>query len=75
VKLLFHRTASNLFVFYITDNGRGFDFNTVSAGIGLTSMRERAAMIGGRLDIYSNPGAGTSVTLEVPIEQDTDLGS
>jgi Amt family ammonium transporter len=75
VELLFRRTAPNLFVFYITDNGKGFDLKSVSAGIGLTSIRERAAMIGGRLEIHSDTGAGTSVTLEVPIGQDSDLGS
>jgi Amt family ammonium transporter len=75
VNLQFHVTAPNLFVFYITDNGKGFDLKSVSTGIGLTSMRERAAMIGGRLEIHSETGTGTSVTLEVPIGQDSDLDS
>jgi signal transduction histidine kinase len=35
---------------------------------GLIGMRERAASIGGTLDIASEVGAGTSVTLRVPLE-------
>ena len=37
-----------------------------SRTLGLTSMEERAAALGGRLAIESAPGAGTSVLLEVP---------
>jgi signal transduction histidine kinase len=31
-------------------------------------MEERARLLGGRLDIQSEPGKGTSVTIEVPIQ-------
>jgi signal transduction histidine kinase/ligand-binding sensor domain-containing protein len=37
-------------------------------GNGLPNMRERAAQLGGRLDIASSPGAGTRLTLLVPIK-------
>ena len=36
-------------------------------GIGLATMRERAQEIGARLDIRALPGAGTTVTVSVPI--------
>jgi len=48
----------------VTDDGRGFDPR--SAGLGLTSMRDRARAAGGRLDVRSRPGGGTTVRLEVP---------
>jgi len=48
----------------VTDDGRGFD--PKAAGLGLTSMRDRARAAGGRLDVRSRPGEGTTVRLEVP---------
>jgi signal transduction histidine kinase len=53
-------------VLEITDDGTGFDPALASAGLGLTSMRERAAAVGGALRITSTPGAGTTVRMEVP---------
>jgi signal transduction histidine kinase len=59
----------------VRDNGRGFDANhgssngrsTESAGhYGLTGMRERAAVIGGELEIVSVPGVGTTIRLRTP---------
>jgi signal transduction histidine kinase len=54
----------------VTDDGRGFDPGArgLSARhLGLTSMRERAAAVGGRLVVESAPGAGTTVRVEVPV--------
>jgi signal transduction histidine kinase len=50
----------------VADNGTGFDPALASAGLGLRSMRERAAAVGGTLRISSTPGAGTTVRMEVP---------
>jgi signal transduction histidine kinase len=56
---------------WVDDNGRGFvltnGVNPVSTGTGLTSMRERAAVISGRLTLDSTPGQGTHVELLVPL--------
>ena len=38
-------------------------------GLGLIAMRERAALLGGRLDVHSTPGAGTTVVLTMPLQQ------
>ena len=38
------------------------------AGVGLGSMRERAELLGGRLDISSEPGRGTAVEMRAPLE-------
>jgi signal transduction histidine kinase len=52
----------------VQDDGRGFELN-VAAGdtLGLAGMRERAALVSGRLEIESTPGVGTTVTVEAPL--------
>jgi PAS domain S-box-containing protein len=52
----------------IEDNGIGFDPETKKASnrLGLLGMRERAEMMGGRLEIESAPGAGTTIYVETP---------
>lgn len=51
----------------ISDDGVGFETGTGRGGLGLTGMRERADAVGGRLEILSAPGAGTKITLWLPI--------
>ena len=54
----------------ITDNGCGFDDKkTENEGIGFASMYERAEIMGAKLDVASETGRGTSITLEVPLEK------
>ncbi|HTH36935.1 MAG TPA: ATP-binding protein, partial [Pyrinomonadaceae bacterium] len=52
-------------------------------GMGLTGMRERAALIGGTLELESAPGSGTTIYVRVPaaarrrrkaIQAETDTG-
>jgi signal transduction histidine kinase len=53
----------------VADDGIGFDpgdSELRGRRLGLTSMEERSARIGGRLEIDSAPGRGTAVRLEVP---------
>ena len=52
----------------IVDDGRGFDPTLIpqSDGFGLQAMGERAATLGGSLEIHSQPGAGTQITVRVP---------
>jgi signal transduction histidine kinase len=38
-------------------------------GLGLIAMRERAELLGGKVDIQSEPGEGTTLTLEVPLDR------
>jgi two-component system NarL family sensor kinase len=60
----------------VRDWGRGFVLDGVADGadpserVGLSSMRERVALLGGRLEIRSNPGAGTVVVAEVPLQDE-----
>jgi signal transduction histidine kinase len=52
----------------IEDDGRGFGADeTRNNGLGLLGMRERIALVGGRLDLESSAGSGTTVSVEVPI--------
>jgi len=51
----------------IEDDGRGFDLRAVrDEALGLAGMRERVALVGGRLAIESEPGSGTTLVVEVP---------
>ena len=50
----------------IEDDGRGFDVDVAREGMGLDGMRERLALVGGKLKIESRPGAGTTLVAEVP---------
>ncbi|MBW7884331.1 MAG: GAF domain-containing sensor histidine kinase [Caldilineaceae bacterium] len=58
----------------VQDDGIGFDTHRESRrGLGLLGMHERALMLGGKLEIESTHGKGTTVRLTVPI-QDDQLG-
>ncbi len=55
----------------IEDDGRGFDQaesrpSSPTTAFGVTGMRERADLVGGRLTIRSAPGQGTTVTARIP---------
>jgi PAS domain S-box-containing protein len=55
----------------VEDQGIGFDpkaVDTAGKSSGLSGMRERAVLLGGRLMVHSEPGCGTRVTAELPIQ-------
>ena len=54
----------------IDDDGRGFEpkLNGAESSLGLLSMRERARMLNGTLEIRSTPGSGTTIHLIVPLD-------
>jgi PAS domain S-box-containing protein len=60
------RHSNNQLQLEIRDNGRGFDPAAIQPGLGLTHLRERAAHLGGSLEINSTPGEGTAVTVTLP---------
>jgi signal transduction histidine kinase len=49
----------------VGDDGRGFDVEQPSSGFGLSGMRERISLAGGRLEIKTSP-AGTTILASVP---------
>lgn len=61
----------------VSDNGRGFDPEAVKAkamsrsgGFGLVGMEERVSLAGGTLLVLSRPGGGSTVRVEVPLQQE-----
>jgi PAS domain S-box-containing protein len=64
---------AGLVTMVVTDDGRGFDATETlratdrTTGLGLHSIRERVAVLGGSATIDSSPGRGTCVTVEIPI--------
>jgi signal transduction histidine kinase len=56
----------------IVDDGSGIDPG-VAAGVGLVSLRERAAELGGRCTVTAAAGGGTSVRAELPLSGQTRL--
>jgi two-component system sensor histidine kinase UhpB len=50
----------------VKDNGRGFEpAARLHSGLGLSSMDERARILGGRLHVHSAPGEGTEIRVEL----------
>jgi two-component system sensor histidine kinase UhpB len=49
----------------VTDDGRGFDLDDEASGLGIPGMRERALLVGGELEIESQPPVGTRIRLRV----------
>ena len=59
--------VGNRFRFSVSDNGPGFDVSSANGGSGLQNMRDRIEAVGGKLEIVSEPGTGTSIVGAVPL--------
>lgn len=59
--------ALDHFKIVIADNGRGFDWNAIAHGNGLTNVQVRLEKLGGQCHIEPQLGRGTSVKLIVPL--------
>jgi signal transduction histidine kinase len=57
--------AHRIFV-KIRDDGAGFDPGASTTGFGLVGIRERTELLGGDVDIESQPGTGTTITVALP---------
>jgi two-component system sensor histidine kinase UhpB len=67
------RRAADRLLLQVRDNGRGFDTAAARASaehghLGLLGMEERVGNVGGKLDISSWPGKGTTITASFEIE-------
>jgi PAS domain S-box-containing protein len=51
----------------VEDDGDGFDTATSAPGLGLTSVRERAALLGGWANVESSREEGTSIVVQLPL--------
>ncbi|MBI4338065.1 MAG: sensor histidine kinase [Chloroflexi bacterium] len=64
----------------VWDNGKGFDARRLmrhlprQTKLGLLGMQERARLLGGTLTVHSEPGKGTSVSVELPLTRDYERG-
>jgi signal transduction histidine kinase len=63
------RHSDGELVFDISDDGAGFDPSQTPRGTGLQGMADRLEAIGGRLEVRSTPGRGTTVTGRVPVRE------
>jgi two-component system sensor histidine kinase UhpB len=60
----------------LSDDGCGFDVEQAEQrGTGLRGMRERMAVIEGRLEVRSRPGAGTTIVAWVPLSEQSEAAS
>jgi len=53
----------------IEDDGKGMPSELPRATAGIAGMRERALLVGGRLELRSGSGGGTEVRLQLPVER------
>jgi signal transduction histidine kinase len=66
VDLVLHQIA-NVIILEVRDDGVGFDpLDSFPGHLGLHSMQERVSRLGGRLQIESAPGQGTSILTQIP---------
>jgi signal transduction histidine kinase len=61
------RLLADRFELTVADNGGGFQPADAKPGLGLQSLRARAAAVAGSVEIISAPGQGTRVALRIPI--------
>jgi signal transduction histidine kinase len=62
-------TDNGVLQFEVFDDGEGFTPEAVEPGVGLTSMKDRLAAVGGQLHIVSAPGSGTRVVGRIPLDR------
>jgi two-component system, NarL family, sensor histidine kinase DegS len=75
IEVFFDQTETEVIV-RVTDNGKGFEEKllrtrslNIESGRGFFNMFERSEYINAKLEIRSQPGSGTTVTLTVPVHQ------
>ena len=72
----FRRTPEPIYC-SIRDDGRGFDpigrRDRQAQGFGLIGIRERLSVVGGHLQINSQPGAGTELIISIPVETEMPI--
>src|SRR4029079_11102072 len=78
VAIVLEQRAGQVFLI-IEDNGTGFDLQTVldagEKGLGLIGMRERAAVVGGNIEIESQSNSGTTVVVRIPVPSAPETGT
>ncbi len=62
-------SAVDMLVLRVQDNGKGFDTQQMSPGIGIVGMRERAVAVGGKFMVHSLPNDGTEIMLNCQLRE------
>jgi signal transduction histidine kinase len=60
------RAQRETLTFTVSDDGAGFDAQHTPLGAGLRNMADRLAALGGRLEVTSAPGQGTTIAGQLP---------
>ena len=68
--VILERRAAEI-ILVVEDNGSGFEVTEINEpapgrGLGIVGMRERAAIVGGTVEVESTPGTGTTIFVKVP---------
>jgi signal transduction histidine kinase len=72
------RASDSRVILEVSDDGVGFDPQDQGnrpqreAGMGLQNMRERTAALGGKIEIQTRPGEGTTVKVEIRCSHEPD---
>jgi signal transduction histidine kinase len=61
--------------FTISDDGTGYNTSRTPMGSGLRNMADRLAALGGRLEVRSAPGQGTTITGQLPVPPNAPAGT
>jgi PAS domain S-box-containing protein len=63
--------TDNAICLSVSDNGCGFDTNSdeVHKGLGLISMEERLRIVGGEINLWSQPQRGTRIEVSIPLSR------
>ena len=64
------RSSNGHLTLQVVDDGQGFEVLHLaeSEGLGVAGMRERAALVNGTLEVYSQPQKGTRIYFKVPLD-------
>jgi len=74
------RRASGAVELVVEDDGQGFDVDTrlreadEGGHVGILGMRERVEAVRGRMELRSNPGEGTRLTVTIPVQEQEPCG-
>lgn len=60
--------SNNKIKMRIADDGVGFDINAGKGGIGLSNMKRRVELFDGRFGVYSSPGNGCELVIDIPLK-------
>lgn len=67
VRISLQHSAPAVVELWIEDEGKGFDLRVDTGGLGLLGATERAAALGGSLQVESAPGQGTRLRMRIPL--------